>query len=112
MKHALLLTAMLAMAPAAPAPALAQEEESELSRGAEMLREGLGLMLEGMLNEMRPAAEGWARGWAELVNLLGDYSAYELPEILPNGDILIRRKHPPSPDDSLAGDAPMGETDL
>ncbi len=112
MKHALLLTAMLVVAPVASAPALAQDGKSELSRGAEMLREGLGLMLEGMLEEMRPAAEDWARGWAELVSLLGDYSAYELPEILPNGDILIRRKHPPSPGDRPDADAPAGDIDL
>ncbi len=108
MRHAVILATLLAMS---PAPSLA-EGESDISRGADLLREGLGLMLEGMLEEMRPAAEDWARGWAELVSLLGDYSAYELPEILPNGDILIRRKHPLSPDDSLSDDAPMGETDL
>ena len=103
---------MLATVPVAPVPALAQEGESELSRGADLLREGLGLMLEGMLEEIPPAAEDWARGWSELVRLLGDFSAYEAPVVLPGGDILIRRKQPPGPEDSLAGDAPMGETDL
>ena len=102
---------MLAMA---PVPALAQGEESDLSRGAELLRQGMGLMLEGMMDEMRPAAEGWARGWAELVTLLDDYTAYELPEVLPNGDIIIRRKEPLTPEDAPAqeGAGPTGETDL
>ncbi len=109
MKHAFILTAMLVMA---PVPALAQEEENNLSRGAELLREGMGLMLEGMLEEMRPLSEdladGWAEGWAKLVELLADFSAYEVPVVLPNGDILIRRKEPLLPD--VPGEE--GEVDL
>lgn len=109
MKHAFILTAMLAMA---PVPALAQEEENNLSRGADLLRQGMGLMLEGMMDEMRPLSEdladGWAEGWAKLVELLADFSAYEAPEVLPNGDIIIRRKEPLLPD--VPGEE--GEIDL
>jgi hypothetical protein len=44
---------------------------------------------------------------------LGDLSNYEAPEILPNGDILIRRKHaaPALPDPPPAG-VEEGSTDL
>ena len=114
MKHAFALIAMLAMA---PVPALAQEENNDLSRGTELLREGMGLMLQGMLDEMRPAteglAEGWAEGWGKLVELLADFSAYEAPEVLPNGDIIIRRKEPLLPENPLENvPDEAGEVDL
>ncbi len=99
----MILSAMLAMAPlAAPAQEPEQGADDELSRGAEMLREGMGLLLEGLLDEIRPLgeelADGWAESWADLVEMLGDFSAYEAPVILPNGDILIRRKEPLEPE--------------
>ena len=106
----MILSAMLAMA---PVPALAQEERDQLSRGAELLSQGMGLMLEGLLNEMRPAgeelADGWAEGWADLVEMLNDFSAYEAPVILPNGDILIRRKVPLEPREPPVGDGENAE---
>ena len=36
---------------------------------------------------------------AELSALIDDVSMYEMPEILPNGDIIIRRR-PPEPEDA------------
>jgi hypothetical protein len=33
----------------------------------------------------------------ELITLLGDMQNYQAPEVLPNGDILIRRKVPLAP---------------
>ncbi len=72
-------------------PALAEEAGNpDLERGGELLREGFGLLLEGLITELEPMAEGWE----ELVDQLGDLSAYHPPEVLPNGDIIIRRKTP------------------
>jgi hypothetical protein len=61
-------------------------------------REGLGLMergtrrlLEGLLREFGSAVEG-------LEEALRDMTAYYPPEVLPNGDIIIRRRTPLVPE--------------
>ena len=107
MRHAaitLALTALLA------APAQAQEED----RGLSLMERGAQLFMEGILEEMEPAIEGFSglaedlgpalRQFAtemgpkltELLEEIDDWSAYQAPEVLPNGDIIIRRKpdHP------------------
>lgn len=68
---------------------LAAEETppTEGSEGWNMLREGSRLLLQQLFEEMGPALE-------DLEGFVDDLSAYEAPEILPNGDILIRRKPP------------------
>jgi hypothetical protein len=81
-------------------PATAEEPNRELSEGLELLGEGARLLLRGLQTEMEPMAEGWG----VLVEKLGDFSLYQMPEILPNGDIVIRRKEP------LTGEE--GATDL
>lgn len=48
-------------------------------------------MLRGLLEQMEPALR-------DLGAAIDDLNAYEVPEVLPNGDILIRRKHPKVPD--------------
>lgn len=95
-------------------PANAQQAEDApglIERGAQMF-------FEGLLREMEPALEGLGdlgpalRGFAEemgpaLADVLGkvqDWSVYHPPEILPNGDIMIRRKEPLVP---KAGDDPQ-----
>jgi hypothetical protein len=64
------------------------EEFSDEMRGA----------LEGLLGEVKPELEA-------LIDRLGVIGDYEAPEILPNGDILIRRKretpHAPDPDEPI-----------
>ena len=101
---------MLAIA----APAAAQDN-SELGEGLGLLGEGMGLILEGIMEEMRPAIEQ-ARPYFEdevlpfldrMGELMDDLTAYELPERLPNGDIIIRRSPdapPYVPDDGTDGD--------
>ena len=108
------------------APLAAQESEEEgsslMERGAELFWKGLreemapslqeleGLMakigpsLQGFLTEMGPAL-------AEIADKVEDWSRYEAPEILPNGDIIIRRK-PDAPDVETTDDAEDGSTDL
>lgn len=79
-------------------PAMADEPNRDLAEGLEKLGEGARLFLRGLQGEMKPVAEGWGM----LVDKLGDFSLYELPEMLPNGDIIIRRKEPldPAPDET------------
>ena len=64
-------------------PAVAQDEE----QGRDLMGEALKLFMRGLMAEMEPAMEG-------MEGLLEDLSAYHPPEILPNGDIIIRRKTP------------------
>lgn len=97
MKHALsvgLVAGTLAIA----APAAAQDD-SDLSDGFSLLGEGTMLILEGLMDEMRPIIEE-ARPYFEeevlpflnrMGELMDDVTSYELPERLPNGDIIIRR---------------------
>lgn len=97
MKHAVSV-GILAGALAIAAPAAAQDD-SELSEGLGLLGEGTRLIFEGLMEEMRPMLEE-ARPYFEdevlpflnrMGELMDDVTSYELPERLPNGDIIIRR---------------------
>ncbi len=70
-------------------PAWAQED---LQDGFDLFEEATRLMLKGLMQELGPA-------WDELQALLDNLNAYEAPEVLPNGDIIIRRKVPLDPQD-------------
>lgn len=104
MKRAIAISAVC-LSLATPAAA---QEDSDTERGFELLREGSRLILEGILDDMRPMIEE-ARPFFEeemlpfleaLGNMIDDLSAYEMPERLPNGDIIIRRRPGyPLPDD-------------
>lgn len=93
----------------ATGPTVAQDEtppdNPELAEGAELLNRGFQLLLEGLANEIEPMAQEWSEGWAELVEKFSDMQVYHPPEVLPNGDIIIRRRIPLDPP------AP-GETDI
>lgn len=87
-------------------PASAQEEDSGLGP----LERGALLLMEGILKEMEPAIEEFEEladkmapalktfademgpKLAEILNEVEDWTAYQPPEMLPNGDIIIRRK--------------------
>lgn len=98
-------------------PVSAQDTDGDgsITEGFDLFSEGTRMILEGLVEEMRPMLEEAApllreevapilQGLAELVD---DLAMYELPERLPNGDIIIRRRldAPPVPE---TGD--MGET--
>jgi hypothetical protein len=69
-------------------PAWAQEKElQELADELEKFSDSARQLLEGWADTLGPALEG-------LSEKIGDLSNYEAPEILPNGDIIIRRKKP------------------
>ncbi len=101
-----------------PVSAQDKDEPGLMQRGAEMFLEGLrqemapaldnlqelteqvGPSMMNFLAEMGPA-------FAEILNEVQDWSRYSAPEMLPNGDIIIRRK----PDEDA--EAPKeGEIDI
>ena len=107
MRH--LLAAALAL-PLATAPVLAQEAEPETDEGFSLMEEGARLIFRDLLNEMGPALdemEGFAEdvqpalrqfaeemgpALAQLMHLIDEVGYYTPPEVLPNGDIIIRRR--------------------
>lgn len=106
--HALILAAILAAAPAAP-PAAAQEGpppegDRSLGEGLDLMQEGARIILRRMMREMQPLVQ-------ELGALIDDLSAYHPPEMLPNGDIILRRKVPLVPQLPGAG-GEEGEVEL
>lgn len=87
-------------------------DDSTTGEGLSLMQEGAKLFMRGILNEMEPAMKdlrsfsgriepglrsfvqemGPALG--EILSKIDDFSAYHPPEMLPNGDIIIRRKSP------------------
>jgi hypothetical protein len=108
---------------------IAPAAQAEDAPGLSLMERGAQMFLEGILKEMEPAMEdlqGLAddmgpalRQFADemgpkLSELLGeveDWSAYMPPEVLPNGDIIIRRKpeHPMHPPETPTEPAPQVE---
>jgi len=96
-------------------PGFAQEADE----GPSLMEEGARMFLEGILREMEPSLrdlEGMAEdiepalrdfalqmgpAFADLLGKIDDLSNYHAPEILPNGDIIIRRKVPLVPEDEV-----------
>ncbi|MGB3406784.1 MAG: hypothetical protein WBA67_04760 [Jannaschia sp.] len=98
-------------------PASAQEAEapSLMERGLKLFMDGLmdemepALRdLEGLAQDVRPLLEQFQKDLGETVD---DLNAYHAPEILPNGDILIRRKEPLEPSPQIEPN-PDGSIDL
>jgi len=116
----IVLTTALAVALALPA----QADETTNRENPGLMEKGARLLFEGLLQEMQPALrdmeglseqlEPGLRGFVENVgpalgDLLGkvkDFSKYHSPEILPNGDIILRRKS------AKEMEASEGEVDL
>lgn len=113
----------------AATPALAQNspEEAPEGEGRSLMQEGARLFWEGIRREMGPALESF-RDQAEemepalrefveemgpalrdLMDKAGDLSAYHAPEVLPNGDIILRRK---TPQDSPEEPVPEGDIEI
>lgn len=96
-----------------------------MEQGAELFFEGLRQEMEpaledllGLADQFGPAMQSFIEqmgpALAELAGEIQDWSAYEAPEILPNGDIIIRKKPPQAPDEQpeLPESAPEGETEI
>lgn len=88
-------------------PAFAQDDTdsglSLLERGAQMLMEGLMREMEPALEDLQDLAEEFGPSLQEFASEMGpalrdlldqveDWSVYAPPEVLDNGDIIIRRK--------------------
>ena len=121
MKIIIALTTALVFA----TPAMAQEEKS----GRSLMEQGADMFLDGLREELDPAMRELAelareygpamRDFAvemgpklrEIMEGVEDWSAYSAPEILPNGDIIIRRKpdHPMDEPETPTEPAPQIE---
>lgn len=99
-----------------------------------MMEDGIELFLDGLRREMAPAMdnlrdlaeqmgpslrsflEEMGPAFADLLEEVKDWSSYHAPEVLPNGDILIRKKTPsvpePETETEVTPPAPPGTTDI
>jgi len=95
------------------------DEKSLMEQGAELFFEGLRQEMEPTLETMLGMAEQFGPSMlsffeqmgpalADLVGEVQDWSAYHAPEMLPNGDIIIRKKQPQEavPETEETDDAP------
>jgi hypothetical protein len=101
-----ILLPMTLVAALTAAPLAAQDEDG----GPSLMEQGMKLFFKGLMTEMEPALEE-LEGLAQemepalrdfalnmgpalrgLMDEVDDWSNYHLPEVLPNGDIIIRRK--------------------
>ncbi len=95
-------------------------EEGDIAEGGDLVEQGMRLLFQGILDEMEPELEQLQDELSnlqgevgpmmhELRDMLGDISNYHMPETLPNGDIIIRRK---SDDEIAAPSAPKGDIEI
>lgn len=77
----------------------------DIEEGSTLLEQGARLLLKGLMSEVEPALEDMTKElenfaqnaepmMRELAKMMGDLTHYHPPEVLPNGDIIIRRKLP------------------
>ncbi|MFV2033907.1 MAG: hypothetical protein ACC631_02125 [Halocynthiibacter sp.] len=105
------ITALLTVTPATA--------EEDMGKGFNLIEEGARIILRGLVEEMGPALEelqGMAGNMGpvieELQAMIGDISLYRMPELLPNGDIIIRRRSPTEPGLPPSSPQPGDEIDL
>lgn len=117
---ALCLVAAPALAEDAPAQPKAEDD------GFSLMEEGMKLVMRGMISEMQPTLDEMGKALQEiephlrelgpklqqLIALIDDVKNYDAPVMLPNGDILIRRKVPLVPKIGPRLPGPNGETEL
>ena len=128
-KLALILSLAAAPALAQEAPATPEAEED----GFSLMEEGINLLFRGFMTEAQPALDEMSQALedmkpaldalgqeigpkiAELFAIVDDFTNYDMPVILPNGDILIRRNAPLDPKAAPPADpqpGPNGEIEL
>ncbi|MFV0512677.1 MAG: hypothetical protein ACK5MY_03430 [Jhaorihella sp.] len=115
------------MLSAFPVTGRAQEEQGKslMERGAEMFLDGLRREMEPKLEDLLGMAEKFGPAMSSFIEEMGpafmdladqvrDWSRYHPPEMLPNGDIIMRRKPDPDGDTRPPGSAPPapGETEI
>ena len=114
-----LALAPLPLAAEDPAPKAEGEGFSLMEEGAKLVLRGLMSEMEPTIKEMdkalsdmKPMVEEIGPRFQELIALMGDVQNYQAPEVLPNGDILIRRKVPLVPKIGPRLPGPNGEIEL
>jgi hypothetical protein len=98
---------ILALALALSPGMLAAEEppSSDIDEGVSLMERGARLLFEGLISEMEPRLKDMAEGMeefagkagpmlADLAAMIDEIGNYHAPVMMPNGDILIRRKTP------------------
>ncbi|THH35792.1 hypothetical protein E4Z66_11965 [Aliishimia ponticola] len=113
------ISLIIAVTLACAAPVHAQDtgtQDGAAEGGLSLIERGARLFMEGMLKEIEPAFEQIGPAFKEFVDEMGpafvdlldqvkDWSAYHPPEMLDNGDIIMRRKvEPPVQDDPMQDD--------
>lgn len=96
-------------------PVAPSEEGRSADEGLSLMERGARMFLDGMRREMEPALQDMADMLAtmgpamqeflremgpamtDLLGRIDDLSVYDAPELLPNGDIIIRRKPDAAP---------------
>ena len=104
-------------------PATAQETDDE---GYSLMERGVEMFLRGLRDEMDPALEGLQEfalemgpslrqfvqemgpALSDLADQVKDWSVYHPPEILPNGDIILRKR---TPEENLPAPPVVPESD-
>lgn len=85
-------------------PAAAQDPAPE-GDGPSLFEQGTRLILRGLAEDLAPhmrelhqdldkAMADWEPALRQLMDLIGDIRSYHPPEMLPNGDIILRKKTP------------------
>ncbi|SLN39584.1 hypothetical protein [Pseudooctadecabacter jejudonensis] len=123
MKHVILSACLVLSVNALPLSAQTQEEGG-IEEGFSLMEEGAKLLFRGLMSEMEPAIDEFSDmaqelepalellatemgpALMELVRTLDSVRYYEAPEILPNGDIIIRRS-PDAPEFTPPENAPI-----
>lgn len=117
---ALTLAACLAMSPATAQTSDGEDGLNLMEEGAKMLLRGLMSEMEPGMNEFRELMEDFGPQISAMMTELGprmkvmldivdDFGNYGDPELLPNGDIIIRR-NPDAP--AIETPSPDGEIEL
>lgn len=96
-------------------PVMAQtEDKGDMSEGLSLMEQGATLLFRGLMTEMEPTlkdlqglAEEMAPALLELKGMIGDFTNFHAPEVLPNGDIIIRRKIPLTVDPPKDGEVEL-----
>lgn len=117
---------LIAALVAAALPVAAQEESEKplMEQGLELFFEGLRQEMEPALSDLLELAEQFGPAMQSFIDEMGpalaelgaqvkDWSIYEAPEMLPNGDIIIRRKpETPQPDSKAEEEEADSATDI
>lgn len=103
---------------AAP-PLAAETAVPKADEGMGLIEEGAKIILRSLLEDMQPKLEELSKGLDQAIKEAGpalrdllakvdDFRNYHPPEMLPNGDIIIRRKSPAE----IAAPRPGDEVEL